>query len=69
MSLTRQARLKMGYSLDQAARKIDISAGYLSQIENGQRHISVERAKRIANMYNSELEDLFKATRYARREC
>ncbi len=68
MSLAKQARLRMGYSLDQAARKIDISAGYLSQIENGHRHISLERAQRIANLYNSDINDLFRATRYARRE-
>ncbi len=68
MSLARKARLKMGYSLDQAAQKIGISAGYLSQIESGQRHISAERAKIIANVYNSDRENIFQATRYARRE-
>lgn len=68
MSLAKKARLKMGYSLDQAAQKIGISAGYLSQIESGQRHISSERAQVIAKVYNSEREDIFIATRYARRE-
>ncbi len=67
MSLARQARLKKGYSLQQAAKMIDIPAGYLSQIENGKRQISYERAQRIANLYNAKVEDLFEATRFARR--
>ncbi|MCM3761615.1 helix-turn-helix domain-containing protein [Alkalihalobacillus oceani] len=68
MSLAKKARKKMGYSLDQAAQKIGISAGYLSQIENGQRHISADRAGQIAHIYNSECEEIFVATRFARRE-
>lgn len=68
MSLAKKARLKMGYSLNEAAQKVKISAGYLSQIERGHRHVSAERAKLIAKVYNRKTEEIFKATRYACRE-
>lgn len=68
MSLVKKARQELGYSLELAARKIGISAGYLSQIETGKRQISTERALHIASVYNVELEDIFTATRYGRKE-
>ena len=68
MSLVKKARQELGYSLEIAASKIGISAGYLSQIESGKRQISTERALVIANIYNVSLEDIFTATRYGRKE-
>lgn len=68
MSLVKKARQELGYSLEIAAREIGISAGYLSQIESGKRQISSERALLIANVYNVNLEDIFTATRYGRKE-
>ncbi|TSB46691.1 helix-turn-helix domain-containing protein [Alkalicoccobacillus porphyridii] len=68
MSLVKKARQELGYSLELAATKIGISAGYLSQIETGKRQISSERALLIANVYNVQLEDIFTATRYGRKE-
>lgn len=68
MSLVKEARLRNGYTLEQAAKKIGISAGYLSQIESGQRHISSERAAVIANAYAVKREAIFKATRYGMKK-
>ncbi|MFK3937705.1 helix-turn-helix domain-containing protein [Alkalihalobacillus sp. NPDC078783] len=68
MSLVKKARQNLGYSLEVSAQEIGISAGYLSQIESGKRQISAERAKRIAKVYNVDLEDIFTPTRYGRKE-
>ena len=68
MSLPKEARLKAGFSLEEAAKKLGISAGYLSQIENGQRKVSPERASQIAALYNREREEIFLPSRYAIRE-
>lgn len=68
MSLPKKARLSAGFSLEEAAKKLNISAGYLSQIENGQRQISSERAEEIAKLYSSKKEEIFLPSRYAIRE-
>ena len=68
MSLAKNARLKSGFSLEEAAKQLKISAGYLSQIENGQRQISSKRAEEIAKLYNSKKEEIFLPSRYALRE-
>jgi len=68
LSLPKQARVKSGFSLERAAKELNISAGYLSQIENGQRQISSERAKEIANLYKCKLEEIFLPSRYSIRE-
>lgn len=68
MSLPKKARLKAGYSLEEAAKKLNISAGYLSQIENGQRQISSDRAEEIAKLYSRGKEEIFLPSRYAIRE-
>jgi transcriptional regulator with XRE-family HTH domain len=68
LSLPKEARLSAGFSLEEAAKKLDISAGYLSQIENGQRQISSKRAEEIANLYNREREEIFLPSRYAIRK-
>lgn len=68
MSLPKLARLKAGFSLENAASKLGISAGYLSQIENGQRQISAIRADEISRLYKLSREDIFLPTRYAIRE-
>lgn len=68
MSLPKQARVLAGFSLENAAKELGISAGYLSQIENGQRHVSSQRAGEIANLYKRKKEDIFLPSRYAIRE-
>ncbi|MCF6094333.1 helix-turn-helix domain-containing protein [Microaerobacter geothermalis] len=67
-SLPKQARIATGLSIEEAARKLGIPAGYLSQIENGQRQVSAERAEKIANLYNKKKDEIFLPSRYAIRE-
>lgn len=68
MSKVKQARIEAGLTIEQAARLLNISAGYLSQIENGQRQVSAERAEEIAKLYRKRREEIFLPTRYAIRE-
>lgn len=39
-SSIRILRTKKGYSLEEVAKEVGISAGYLSQIESGKRQVS-----------------------------
>lgn len=68
MSKVREARIEMMLTLEEAARRLQISAGYLSQIENGLRQISSARADAISKLYGKPKEDIFLASRYAIRE-
>lgn len=68
MSLLKQTRITAGLSLENAAKELNISAGYLSQIENGQRQISSERAEEIAKLYKCKREEIFLPSRYAVRK-
>ena len=68
MSLLREARLSAGLSLEESAKKVGIPAGYLSQIENGKRQVSSERASQIALVYKVTKEEIFLPSRYAVRE-
>lgn len=65
MSGPKEMRIKFGISIEEAAKKLRISGGYLSQIEKGQRQISAERADEIANLYGVKKEDIFLPTRYS----
>lgn len=67
MSKLREIRNKNGLSIEEAAKKLGISAGYLSQIELGQRQVSEERAIQIAALYNITKEEIFLPTRYSIR--
>jgi transcriptional regulator with XRE-family HTH domain len=68
MSSVKQARNEAGMSIEEAARHLGISAGYLSQIEKGQRQVSADRAEEIANLYRKSKEEIFLPSRYAIRE-
>lgn len=68
MSIPKQARINAGYSLEGAAKKLNISGGYLSQIENGLRQISADRAREIAELYNKQTDEIFLPSRYLIRE-
>jgi transcriptional regulator with XRE-family HTH domain len=68
-SLPKKVRISLGMSLDEAARHLGISGGYLSQIENGQRQISAKRAEEIAELYGVTKDDIFLPSRYAIREA
>jgi len=61
----KEMRMKFGISIEEAAKNIGISGGYLSQIENGQRQVSAERADQIAKLYGKKKEDIFLSTRYS----
>lgn len=67
-SLVKTARISSQLSIEDAARKLNISEGYLSQIENGHRQISSTRAEEIANLYRKNKDDIFLPSRYAIRE-
>ncbi|TCS80348.1 helix-turn-helix transcriptional regulator [Tepidibacillus fermentans] len=67
-SLPKLARLSAGLSIEDAAKKLGIPAGYLSQIENGLRQVSAERAEQIAKLYKKKKEEIFLPSRYAIRE-
>jgi transcriptional regulator with XRE-family HTH domain len=64
----KNARLYAGFSIEEAAKQLGISAGYLSQIENGQRQVSAVRAQNISNLYGKKRDEIFLASRYAIRE-
>jgi transcriptional regulator with XRE-family HTH domain len=68
LSIPKQARISAGYSLESAAKELKISAGYLSQIENGQRQVSSDRADEIAKLYKRRKEEIFLPSRYSIRE-
>lgn len=62
------ARQSVGLTLGAAAKNLGIPVGYLSQIENGHRHIDSERALKIAQLYKTKVEQIFLVSRYAVRE-
>jgi transcriptional regulator with XRE-family HTH domain len=64
----KRARNKAGLSIEEAARKLGIPAGYLSEIENGKRQVSAERAENISSLYGTSRENIFLPSRYALRE-
>lgn len=68
MSMLKRARLVANMTLGDAAKELNIPVGYLSQIENGKRHVSSERASQIASIYKVEIEDIFLPSRYSIRE-
>lgn len=67
-SRARKARVSIGFSIEEAARELRISGGYLSQIELGQRHVTKRRAEEIATLYKVSREEIFLPTRFAIRE-
>ncbi|MCM3789467.1 helix-turn-helix domain-containing protein [Domibacillus indicus] len=68
MSLPKKARIAAGFTVEGAAKELNISGGYLSQIENGQRQIDSKRADEIAKLYGCEKDEIFLPKHYAIRE-
>jgi len=68
MSHPKAARIEAGLSIERAAKELGISAGYLSQIENGQRQVGSDRATQIADLYGKTRGEIFLASRFAIRE-
>lgn len=48
-----------GYNLSQLAVEIDVSLSYMSLIMNGKRNPSAKLAKKIAEILEVEIEELF----------
>lgn len=63
-SSIRLLRIQRGFSLEEVAKQVGISAGYLSQIESGKRQVSVAVCSEIASFFNVKLDELFEATRF-----
>lgn len=63
-SAARKARNAKQLSIEEAAKQLGISAGYLSQIEKGQRQISAVRAREISKLYGVEEKEIFSASRF-----
>jgi len=68
MSALTRTRNEIGMTIEEAARELGIPPGYLSEIENGKRGVSSDRADQIAKLYKKPKEQIFLPTRYAIRE-
>ncbi|WP_029422147.1 helix-turn-helix transcriptional regulator [Alicyclobacillus macrosporangiidus] len=68
-SLVRQARIAAGLTIEQAAKRLGIPGGYLSEIETGKRQVSAARAEQIANLYGVKREEIFSPSRFAIRKA
>jgi transcriptional regulator with XRE-family HTH domain len=55
----RTLRLKYGWSLRDAARRLDISTSALSKIETGVTDVNLSRLEQIANMFGINLVQLW----------
>jgi transcriptional regulator with XRE-family HTH domain len=60
----REARKQKGLKLERAAEMIGIGRTYLSQIEDGYRNVSADRAGAIAKIYGVQIIDIFEPVRY-----
>ncbi|KKX52541.1 helix-turn-helix domain-containing protein [Brevibacillus borstelensis] len=67
-TLLKRIRISKGLSVEEMAKRLDIPAGYYSQIENQQRGVSVERGKEIAAILEVSEEEIFLTSRYALRK-
>lgn len=56
----RELRSARGLTLRQLAEETGLSAGLLSQLENGRTDPSVETLRRLAKVFDSDLADLFR---------
>ncbi len=59
MTLIEKIRKEKGYTQQFMAENIDVSIGCYNMYENNQRKIPIEKAKRIANLLNCEINDIF----------
>ena len=64
MNKLREARKQKGLKVEQAAELIGIGRTYLSQIEDGYRNVSADRAGAIAKIYGVQIIDIFEPVRY-----
>ncbi len=55
----RKLRLDKGLTVDEIAGEFNISSSYYYKIEAGTRNPTMNLAKRIADFFNKEIEELF----------
>ena len=65
VSLLRKVRKDKGLTLEQVELLSGIPHSLLSQIENGQRSIDVERAQQLAKIYKVPIENIFEPIRFS----
>jgi hypothetical protein len=65
MSLLKKSRKEKGFTLFDVEKLTGIPHGLLSQIENGQRSIPVERARELSEIYKVPIENIFEPVRFA----
>ena len=56
----KELRLRAGYSQEELASKAGLHRTYMSDIERGERNISVENIKKIADALNVDPSELLK---------
>lgn len=59
----KELRLRAGYSQEELADKASLHRTYISDIERGERNISVENIKKIADALSTEPRELFSSDR------
>ncbi len=65
MSLLRKSRKEKGFTLEHVEKLTGIPHSLMSQIENGQRSINVERAQELSEIYQVPMESIFDPVRFA----
>ena len=53
-------RIKQGYSQEELAGKCDLHRTYISDIERGERNVSIENVERISNALDIDPSELLK---------
>lgn len=64
MIAIKEMRKNKGLTLSDVAKSMNVQKGYLSQIENGKRTVSKNRAVELSYIFNAEVEDIFIPTRF-----
>lgn len=59
-----ELRISKGITQEQMAKKLDIGVSTYNQYENSQRSIPYKIAKKIANILEVKVEDIFLPTRF-----
>lgn len=52
-------REEAGLTQEQMAEKLDIVVSHYNMMENGKRRVSLSHAKRIAEIFNKTIEEIF----------
>ncbi|WHY76265.1 helix-turn-helix transcriptional regulator [Neobacillus sp. WH10] len=66
-SKLRLARLEAGIGFEQACKVTGLSTSFLASVERGERTLDAECAKKLADLYQKNLDEIFFVSRYAIR--